>query len=144
MNKILAWLPALLVLGAVVYKPVKEATQPQLVNKNISFSVYKSNDYASGAYSNTSAQVHIVVEKVNNKGQHTIVWNRTLNAKSLSQYPSIENALQQKITVHNVNEKKEKLVVYYTLIYNSKGSELQMQEGTVVRDSNSSKVNISI
>lgn len=144
MNKFLAWLPALLVLGVVVYRPVKEATQPKLVNKNISFAVYKSSDYNSGAYNSTSAQVHITVEKINNKGQHTVVWDRTLDAKYLSQYPSVENALQQKITVHNVNEKKEKLVVYYTLIYNSKGSELQMQDGTVIRDSNNSKVNISI
>lgn len=144
MNKFLVWLPAVLVLGAVVYRPAKEATQPKLVSKNISFVVYKSSDYNSGAYNSTSAQVHIVVEKVNNKGQHSVVWDRTFDAKCLSQYPSVENALQQKITVHNVNEKKEKLVVYYTLTYNSKGSELQMQEGTVVRDSNSSKVNISI
>jgi len=144
MNKILAWLPAILLLGAVVYKPVKEATQPKLVNKNISFAVYKNSSYASGAYNNTFAQVHITVEKVNNRGQHTVVWDKMLDAKCLSQYPSVENALQQKITVHNVNEKKEKLVVYYTLTYNSKGSELQMQEGMVVKDNNSSKVDISI
>jgi hypothetical protein len=144
MNKILAWLPALFVLGAVAYKPVKEATQPTLVNKNISFTVYKNSSYSSVVYNNTSAQVHIVVEKINDKGQRTKVWDRMLDAKCLSQYPSAENALQQKITIPNVNEKKERIIVYYTLTYNSKGSELQMQEGMVVRDNNTSKINISI
>jgi len=43
-----------------------------------------------------------------------------------------------------VNPKKEHVVVHYTLTYNSKGSELQMEEGTIVNDSNSGKVDISI
>ncbi|HXL58969.1 MAG TPA: hypothetical protein VN958_22055 [Chitinophagaceae bacterium] len=144
MNKFLAWLPAVMVLGTVIYRPVKEATETKLVSKNLSFAVYKSSSYTSGAYDNTSAQVHIIVEKVNIRGTRTIVWDKTLDAKSLSQYPSIENALQQKITIANVNEKKEHLVVYYTLTYNSKGSELLMQEGIVVKDEKTSRVDISI
>src|SRR6476620_7671426 len=144
MNKYLAWLPAVMILGAVIYKPVKQATEPELVSKNISLAVYKGSSYTSGVYNNTSAQVHITVEKVNIKGQHTIVWDKTLDSKYLSQYPSAENALKQNITIPGVNEKKEYLVVYYTLTYNSKGSELQMQDGTIVKDSNSDKVDISI
>src|SRR6266496_3176028 len=89
MNKYLAWLPALMVLGAVIYKPVKEATQAKPVNKSISFAVYKSNSYTSAVYNNTSAQVHIVVEKVSTRGKHTIVWDKTLDSKYLSQYPSL-------------------------------------------------------
>src|SRR5689334_3049958 len=107
MNKFLAWLPALMVLGTVMYKPVKEATQPKLVNKNISLTVFKSSDYASAVYNNSSATVHIIVEKVNQRGQHTIVWDKTINAKSLSEYPSIKNALQQNITINHINQKKE-------------------------------------
>jgi hypothetical protein len=33
--------------------------------------------------------------------------------------------------------------VHYTLTYNSKGSELQMQDGTVVNENNWGKVDIS-
>jgi hypothetical protein len=143
MNKYLAWLPALMVLGAVIYKPVKEAMQPRLVSKNVSLEVYKGSEYTSGVYNNTSAEVHIAVEKVNSKGQHTIVWNKTIDARTLNEYPSIENALKQTITVHNVNQKKEYLVVDYTLTYNSKGTELQMHDAEVVKD-NTDKVDISI
>src|SRR4051812_38901870 len=109
MNKILAWLPALMVLGVIAYKPVKEATQTDLVNKNISVAVYKSSDYTSDAYDNTSAQLHIIIEKVNKRGQHTIVWDKVMDSKELSAYPSIENAVKQNITIHGVNEKKEYL-----------------------------------
>ena len=143
MNKYLAWLPALMVLGAVIYKPVKEAMQPRLVSKNVSVEVYKGSEYAYGVYNNTTAEVHIAVEKVNSKGQRTIVWDKTIDARTLNEYPSIENALKQTITVHNVNQKKEYLVVDYTLTYNSKGTELQMHDAEVVND-NSDKVDISI
>ncbi|HEY6975546.1 MAG TPA: hypothetical protein VH396_04615 [Chitinophagaceae bacterium] len=144
MNKYLVWLPAIMILGAVMYKQVKQRTESRLVNKNISFAVYKGSSYASGIYNNTSAQVHIIVEKVNTKGQRTTVWDKTLDSKNLSQYPSAENALKQNVTIPGVNQKKEYLVVHYTLTYNSKGSELQMQDNTVVKDSNSDKVDISI
>jgi hypothetical protein len=59
-----------MVLEAIAYKPVKEASQPELVNNNILVAVYKSSDYTSEAYNNTSAQLHIIVEKVNKRGQH--------------------------------------------------------------------------
>ena len=144
MNKLLTWIPAVMVLGAVIYKPVKEATESRLVDKNISFAVYKGSSYASGIYNNTSAQVHMIVEKVNTKGERTIVWDKTLDSRCLSQYPSAENALKENITIHNVNQKKERLVVYYTLTYNSKGSELQMQDGAIVSDYTSGKVDITI
>jgi hypothetical protein len=127
-----------------MYKSVKENTETKTVSKNISFTVYKSNPYTSGVYNNTSAQVHIIVEKINTGGQHTIVWDKKLDPKCLSQYPSVESPLKQTITIHNVNQKKEYVVVHYTLIYNSEGSELQMQDGIIVKDNNYGKIDISI
>ena len=144
MYKLLTWLPAVMVLGAVMYKPVKEATETKTVNKNLSFAVYKTNPYTSGAYNNTSAEVHIIVEKVNTSGKHTKVWDKKLDSRSLSLYPSVENGLEQNITIHNVNQNKEHLVVYYTLTYNSKGSELQMWESSIIKENNSEKVDIKI
>jgi hypothetical protein len=144
MNKILAWLPALMVLVGTLAMPVKEATETHLVNKNISFSVYKSSDYTSSAYNTTSAQVHITIEKISANGQHTIVWDRTYDPKSLAAYPFLEDALKQNVTITNVNQKKEYLIVHYTLDYNAKGSEILMHEATVVKDGDSANVAISI
>ena len=142
MNKFLAWLPALVILGATIYQPVKQMNETKPVEKSISIEVYKGSQYASDIYANTSAQVHIIVEKVNNKGERTVIWD-TISAKLLKQYPSEGQALQQHIVIPNVNERKEHLEVTYILTYNSKGSELQMQDGMVV-SGKSGKLDISI
>jgi len=144
MNKYLAWLPAFIILGVVIYKPVKEATTAKPASKNISFSVYKSSSYTSVVYNNTFAQVNIIVEKVNTRGQRTTVLDKKFEQKYLSQYPSVENALKQNITIHNLNYENECLVVCYIVTYNSKGSELQIQGSTIIKNNNSGKVNISI
>jgi hypothetical protein len=144
MNKYLTCLPAVILLGGIMWVQAKKATQSNLANKDISFAVYKLQSYKSRVYENTFAQVHIVVEKINTRGEHTIVWEKSMNAKSLSKYPTIENALQQNVVVPNVNEKKEYLVVDCTLIYSSKGSELQMHDETIINNNKSGKINITI
>ena len=143
MKKII--LAILLVAFALsTYKVVREATEIKLENKNISFLVYKNSSYTSPVYNSASAQVHIIVEKVNIYGQHTIVWDKTYDAEYLSHYPSVENAYKQTITVPNVNQKKEYLLVNYLLNYNSNGYQMQMHEATVVKDKSTAKVDISI
>jgi len=142
MNKILAWLPLLII--AIAYKPIQQATKPRLVNDIISFAVYKGSSYNSPVYSETSAQLEIIIEKVNAKGQHTIVWDKKYDSLSVSLYPSQENAFMQKVTVNNITRKKEFLVVHYILHYNSKGSEMNLHEATVVKDDNTANVAISI
>ncbi|HRI20088.1 MAG TPA: hypothetical protein PLA68_04020 [Panacibacter sp.] len=146
MKKKLLWLPVVvLVLGAAIYSPAKEALKEEApVSKNISFAVFKKGNYASAAYNNTFAQIHIIVEKVNGK-KRSLVWDTTLDAKRLNEYPSVENALSQNITVPNVFDKKEHLEVTYTLTFDSKGSKLQMQGDVVVsHDIKTNKVDISI
>jgi hypothetical protein len=144
MNKHLAWLPAFIIFATAIYKPVKEAMETKLVNKNISFNVYKSSSYTSVVYNNTSAQINIIVEKVNTKGQHTIVWDKKFEQKYLNQYPAAENALKQNITISNLDGKKEYVIVHYIVTYNSKGSELHMQDCAVIKDNNPGKIDISI
>jgi hypothetical protein len=146
MKKNLLWfLVLVLILGATIYRPFKEVmTQEKPVDKSISFAVYKGNNYASDVYNYTSAQVHITVEKVGSK-KRSIVWEKTFDAKLLKQYPSIEKALLQNVTIPNVFDGKEHLEVTYTLTYISNGSQLQMQNGTIVsRGKISDKLNISI
>ncbi len=99
----------LLVLGAAIYSPAKEALKKEApVSKSISFAVYKGSNYASEVYNYTSAQIHITIEKVNGKSR-TIVWDKTFDAKLLNQYPGIQNALSQRVTVPNVLDKKNTL-----------------------------------
>lgn len=133
MKKHLLWLPVLLlIMAAALHTQVAAVIDPaKPVNRNISFAIYKGSNYNSDVYRNTSAQVKITVEKVNGK-KRTLVWEKTLEAKQVSQYPSFREAQTQTITVPNVLDKKEHIEVTYTLTYNSKGSTLQMQGGSVI------------
>lgn len=124
----------LLITCAAFYKPVKKIFQEEPVSKNIAFTIYKGANYSSKVYDGTSVQIHIIVEKVRGS-ESTVVWDKTFDEKLLKQYPSLENAITQQVNIANVFEKKEQLVVRYYLTYNSKGSELQMQEARVVEDS---------
>jgi hypothetical protein len=144
MKNYLLWLPVtLLAVSAAVYSPMKRSTaQEKTENKIISFAVYKGNSYTSEVYNKTSVKLHITIEKVCGKNRR-VVWDKTFNAKLLKEYPALENALSQKVIVPDVLNKKEHLEVTYTLLYNSNGSELQMQSGTVMYGT-SDKVDISI
>jgi hypothetical protein len=144
MKKYLLWLPLLWFgFGAGIYTTAKGTKAPEkTVNKNISFAVYKGDNYASDVYNNTSATLHIIIVKVTGNNR-SVVWDKTFNARLLKQYPSLENALTQNVIVPNVLDNKEHLEVTYTLTYNSNGNELQMHSGTVVYG-NSDKLDISI
>ena len=144
MNKALIWLPALLTIGVTtLYRPVTEASTPKIEDKAVSVVIYKAADYTSPIYNNSTAEAHIIIEKVNRKGQRFIVWGKTISSETLSEYPTLSNAQSQNITVPNVNKKNEHLEVTYILTYNSKGSELQMQGGDIITDgSNSVRIKI--
>ena len=111
--------------------------------ENVSFVVYKSSDYTSTAYYNASAQLHVVIEKINATGENTIVWDKTFDSKYLSQYPSVADAIKQNVEINTMLKKNEYLVVKYGIIYDSKGSELQMQNYQII-DGSTENISISI
>jgi len=147
MKKIKFLTPMIVAAAVAVYTmsgSIKEAITPaKPVEKNISFALYKSNDYNADVYNNTSATVHITIEKVGSKGR-SIVWEKTFDAQTLKQYPSLQQAIAQTVKVPNVFDSKEHLEVSYTLTYNSKGNELKMQNGIMVKGNGTDKVYISI
>jgi hypothetical protein len=145
MKKHLLWFSVVVVIAvAAMSKQVKEVITPaKPVEKSVSFALYKGSDYASDVYNSTSAMVHITIEKVSGKTRNT-VWEKTFDAQMLKQYPSLQEAIAQTVKVPNVFDAKEHLEVSYTLTYNSKGSELQMQNGMVVKGNGTDKVYIGI
>src|SRR6476660_10654865 len=102
MKKYLLWLPALIVIGAAMSQPIKEAMTQRPIDKNISFAFYKGAAYASAAYTNTSAQLHVTIKKVNGIN-HTQVWSKTFDARQVNQYPSLEQAMLQTVKVSKVS-----------------------------------------
>ena len=134
MKKQLIWLPVVLavVMLAAWSKPLKEMmTSEKTVSKNISFAVYKADNYSSSAYADASAKLKITIVKARGT-KRSIVWQKEFDAKALNQYPSLEKAVAQKVIVNNVVDSKDKLYVVYTLTYNDKGSEMQLRDGAVI------------
>ena len=131
MKKYLLWLPVfVIVMGATIYKPAKEALTEKPVDKSISFAVYKGNTYASLIYRSTSARLHISIEKISGS-KRTIVWEKSFDSKLLNQYPSPKQPISQTVTIPKLFG-KERIEIIYTLTYNADGSELHMQNGTVL------------
>ena len=122
------------VIGIAAYKTITNSFESKTVDKTISLAIYKENNYKAKVYDCTYAEIHIDLEKVSGKNR-TPVWDTTFDAKLLKQYPSIEKALTRKITVENLVDKKEHLEINYFIRYNSNGSILQMQSGSVIADS---------
>jgi hypothetical protein len=83
MKKIKILLPVVAVAAYVMSGSIKEIITPaKPVEKNISFALFKGNDYNADVYNNTSATVHITIEKVSSKGR-TTVWEKTFDAQTL-------------------------------------------------------------
>jgi hypothetical protein len=143
MNKYLAWLPVLMIAGILTYKSAKEAREEKPLNRSISFAVYKIDSYTSEAYNNTSAQVHIIIERAGKK-ERTVVHDTMLNSKVLKDYPSVDKVQFQNIVIPSVNTCKEYLQVRYILTYNSNGDELQVQNAAVISNDGAIKLRIGI
>ena len=138
MKKKLLWVVfILLASGATIaaYKPIIRCLEDKPVEKAISFSLYKSSNYASKAYKGSCAEIYITIEKVRD-ADRTIVWDTTLDAKLLSKYPSSKKALAQKITIPGVVEDKEHLEMNYILTYNSNGSVLKLHSPGFISNGN--------
>jgi hypothetical protein len=131
-----SWMAAFILgLGIMSYKPVKEAIMTKPVEQAFTLAIYKDLDYSSDAYNYTYAQVHITVEKLN--GSKSIVeLDTTFDNQLLKNYPTIENAQLQKVTIPKVFANKEEVIVTYVLTYNSNGSLLQMQNSKVLKNEN--------
>ncbi len=134
MKKHILWftVAAVVVLLAACSKPIIENISFKApVSKSISFAVYKSDNYSAKIYDDASAKLSVAIVKVSGR-KRLIVWQKTYDARLLNQYPSLANAMAQKIVINNVDDGKEHLEVVYTLTYNAHGSCIQVQDGTVI------------
>ncbi|MGI8950013.1 MAG: hypothetical protein ACR2FN_00365 [Chitinophagaceae bacterium] len=101
------------------------------VSKNISLAVYTNNDYTSKEYENSVASVKLTVIKIEGENQKT-VWEKNLNELSLKDYPQLNNAITESVSIPNIRNSKDKLAVIYTITYNTKGSVLQATYGELI------------
>lgn len=144
MKKIAMIITAALILVTIVCFLSKDYFAAKPVSKNIDVEVYKTASYVSPAYSDAYATLEVTVVKVSGNKRDT-AFQHTFAPKQLKDYPASDKPMIQKITIPNVNDKKEKLEVYYKLTYDSKGSVLNfLNTATIGKGQQSGKLNIQI
>ncbi len=144
MNKYWLWVAVVVTgVGVAGYKPISNAIRYTPVDKTVEFSIFKDRKYTSKVYENTTLDIHIVVERINNH-QRTVVWDTVMSPKLLRKYPDELKAFKKSLVVPGVVEKgisipflynkKEKVHVTYVLNYLSNGNRLQIEGGSQVSD----------
>ena len=143
MKKFISILPILITFVLAVQQVIKPHSTDKQVNKSINLSIYRENNYSSAAYDSTMASVHITLYKVvGNK--YTTVYEKTLSSMQLKQFPDVQNAINSSLTIPNMFNKKEKLLLNYAVTYNTQGSQLTLNNYIVTNATNRDNLKINI
>ena len=143
MKKVLIIIPVLITLLFVYHSLAKQFQAESPVNKSINLSIYRDNNYSSAAYDSTIASVHITLYKVvGNK--YTTVYEKSLSSMQLKQFPDMQNAINSSLTIPNLLNSKEKLLINYAVTYNTQGSELTLNNYMVTNAAKKDNLKINI
>ena len=114
------------------------------VNKEVSFSITRDTNYNEKAYDMASATVRVVIFKVRDNKQ-TILWNKVYGSMLLKDFPVNGKQMAETVIVRNISDRKEKLFVTYIVTYNTKGSVVELQNGTTLaKGAKQDKLEISL
>ena len=142
--KLIIAVTALSLASVIGYFVTKKVTETTPVNKSINVEVYKTASYISPVYANSTATLEVTVIRVKNN-KRDIVWQHAFQPTELKNFPESDRPITQKISIPNVNDKKETLEVYYKVTYNSAGSILNsLNYTTIGKGQQSGKLNIQI
>src|SRR3954451_14853379 len=143
MKKFIAILPILITFILAVQQVIKHRPTEKQVSKSINLSIYRENNYSSAAYDSTIASVHITLYKVVGN-EYTTVYEKTLNSMQLKQFPNMQNAMNSSLTIPNLLNSKEKLLINYAVTYNTQGSEITLNNYLVTNAGNKDNLKINI
>lgn len=144
MKKLFIITTAVLLIAAGYYFFETQFSPVAPVSKNIDVEVYKTASYISSAYENSTATLQVTVVRVKGNQRDT-AFQHTFQRKQLKDFPESDKPMVQKIIIPNVNDRKEKLEIYYRLTYDSKGSVLNFLNTTTIgKGQQSGKLNIQI
>jgi len=130
-KKLVVIATALVLVSGSGFFFAKHVPDSASVSKNINVEVYKTASYISPAYNNATAALQVTVVRVRGDKRDT-AFQHTFQPKELKDYPASDRPIVQKITIPNVNDKKEKLEIYYQLTYDSQGSILNFLNTTTI------------
>ncbi len=119
-------------------------TSTPLTSKSIDLSLYKNISYNAPVYNNVSATVQVTITKIS-KGERKVIWQHNYGPKQLKQYATSTEPWLQKIHIRNINDKKDKFEVSYLLMYNVKGTMLNLTSDTLlVKGKENQAISISV
>ncbi len=122
----------LLAFGLIFNQEIVQFFSPEKpVQKEISFMIGAYNNYSSKAYESSYATVQVTVTKISNR-KETVIWSKAFVNLPLNKYSALKTAVANKLIIPDVLDKKEKLMITYTITYNTKGSILQMAYETEI------------
>ena len=141
-TKLIITVSAVLLSAACLFGKNLFSEKP--VDKNINVEVYKTSSYVSPAYANTFATLEVTVVRVKGNKKDT-AFQHTFQPKQLKDFPSSDKPMIQEIIIPNVNDRNEKLEIYYRLTYDTKGSVLNfLNTTTISKGQQTGKLNIQI
>lgn len=143
-TKLIITATAISFLSIIGFFTSKNITEAKKVSKSINVEVYKTSSYVAPVYKNTTATLEVTVLRVKHNKRDT-VWQHAFQPTELKDFPTSGSPMMQKISIPNVNDKKETLEVYYKVTYNTQGRILNSWNYTTIgRGQQSGKLNIQI
>ncbi|MDB5229599.1 MAG: hypothetical protein JWN76_404 [Chitinophagaceae bacterium] len=125
------YITLIIILTAALLFPVATRKAEKRVDKIVQFSVHAGSNYNFQIYNTAMAAIKLSVYKYScNKKQ--LIWEKTIDAKQLSKFPGAENAMKQKVIVHNVKESSERIEASFQVIYNSKGNIFENSQASLL------------
>jgi len=101
------------------------------VSKTINLQIARDTNYNQSVYDMSKASIHVVIFKVKENKQ-IVLWEKDYDTMPLKNYPTLQNALHDNVTVGNILDRKEKLYVTYTITYNTNGGIMHLENGTAL------------
>lgn len=112
--------------------------QLQLSSKSIDLSLYKNISYNAPVYNGASASLQVTITKISGE-KREIVWYHNYGPKRLKKYASNKMPGHEIIVIDNLNTATETLEVSYLLIYNIKGTLLNLSSDTLLENTKDSE-----
>lgn len=133
MKKLIAFVAVFLISGAVALygKKINYLIFEKGTTKTVKFSIYAGSDYSASLYKKSKARVILTIYKFAGN-ERTVVWEGSVDERSVKNYPASSSPLIRKVSIHDVFESRETLVASYKVEYDSKESKLMYEDGTIL------------
>jgi hypothetical protein len=133
------------VITASFHAQVKKLViRERKVSKNIDMAISTKSNYSSHAYKYCEAQINYTVIKVRGAQKDTLVQKEFLPFK-LKELSQVAKSFDEKIAINDVADRREQILINYTVTYSAKGSILRVNyEQLVPKGAQTDSVRIHI